>query len=246
MLTEDRKSILLARLAAEGRLIARDLAAEFNTSEDTIRRDLRGLARTGLLTRVHGGALPASPTHRPLAQRRPMHPELKDRLGRKAATLIQPGMTVILDGGTTHIALISHLPKLLQATIITHSPPIATALEHHVNIDIILIGGTIFRHSMVALGATAHQGFARLHADLCFLGVTGIHPDAGLTTGHHDEAQIKSQMILSAAKAVVLATPDKIATASPFQIAPCTVLHSLITTTPRPDWLPTKTNHLHA
>ncbi len=155
-------------------------------------------------------------------------------------------MTVILDGGTTHLALIARLPLDLRATIITHSPPIAAALEGHSNIDIILIGGTIYRLSMVALGATAHLGFARLRADLYFLGVTGLHPDAGLTTGNFDEAQIKSQMIRSANKTVVLVTPDKVGTASPYQIAQINALHALISTEARPDWLPTVTAHLHA
>jgi DeoR/GlpR family transcriptional regulator of sugar metabolism len=246
MLTEDRKSLLLTRLAGEGRLIARNLAAELAVSEDTIRRDLRDLASDGLLTRVHGGALPTSPTHRPLAQRRPLHTAAKAQLARKAASLITPGMTVILDGGTTHLALITQLPPTLPATIITHSPPIAAALEHHANIEVILIGGTIYRLSMVALGATTQLGFARLHADLCLLGLTGLHPDAGLTTGNFDEAQIKAQMIRSAAKTIVLVTPDKIATASPFQIAPLNALHTLVSTEPRPDWLPATTTHLQA
>lgn len=246
MLTADRKSLLLNRLATDGRLIARDLAADFNTSEDTIRRDLRELAQGGHLTRVHGGALPASPTHRPLAQRRPLHRDVKDRLARKAVALIQPGMTVIIDGGTTNLALIMHLPLPLEATIITHSPSIAAALEYHANLQVILIGGTLFRHSMVAIGATTHQGFARLSADLCCLGVTGVHPQAGLTTGNFDEAEVKAQMIRSAAKTIVMVTPDKIGTASSFQIAPLSAAHALVSTSQAPDWLPAETAHLQA
>ena len=93
------------------------------------------------------------------------------------------------------------------------------------------------RHSMVALGPVAYESFARLRADLCLLGVTGVHPDAGLTTGDHDEARIKARMMQSATETVVIATADKIGTASPHQIAPLSALTRLITLN-RPHWPP--------
>jgi DeoR/GlpR family transcriptional regulator of sugar metabolism len=220
MLTAQRKALLLNRLARDGRLVATDLAEELGISEDTIRRDLRDLAAEGRLTRVHGGALPASPTHLPLARRRDLRAEEKDRLGALAAPLIRPGMVVILDGGTSHLALIRHLPPDLAATVVTHSPPIAAALEPFAALEVILIGGRLMRHSMVALGPVAYEGFARLRADLCCLGVTGVHPEAGLTTGDHDEARIKARILESAAETLVLATADKLGTASPHRIAP--------------------------
>jgi DeoR/GlpR family transcriptional regulator of sugar metabolism len=236
MLTTERKALLLARLAAEGRLHATELAAELGISEDTIRRDLRDLAAEGRLLRVHGGALPASPTHLPLARRRDLRAEEKDRLGALAAPLIRPGMVAILDGGTTHLALIRHLPPDLAATVVTHSPTIAAALELFAALEVIVIGGRLMRHSMVALGPTAFEGFARLRADLCLLGVTGVHPEAGLTTGDHDEAQIKARMMASAAETVVLATADKLGTASPHQIAPLAAARLI--TLAAPDWSP--------
>jgi DeoR/GlpR family transcriptional regulator of sugar metabolism len=230
LLTSQRKALLLARLGAEGRIVARGLAAELGVSEDTVRRDLRDLAAEGLLVRVHGGALPASPTHVPLEQRRGLAPDKKDRLGRAGAALIVPGQTVILDGGTTHLAMIRHIRPDLQATIVTHSPTIAAALEGFERLEVILIGGRLFRHSMVAVGAVAQEGFARVRADLCFLGVTGVHAEAGLTTGDFEEAQIKRCMVSRAAETVVLATPDKIGVMSPFQIAPVDALARLAVT----------------
>ena len=246
MLTTQRKSLLIERLKADGRLMASQLAAELNCSEDTIRRDLRELAAHGQLLRVHGGALPASPTHRPLQMRRGIEPAAKDRLARRAAPLIRDGMVVILDGGTTHQALIRHLPLTLRATIITHSPAIAAALEFHEDTEVVLIGGTLYRHSMVALGAATQEAYAAIRADLCMIGVTGLHPEAGLTTGHREEALIKRRMIASAAETVLLATPDKIGAASPFTLAGLKDLATLITTGPAPDWLPATVTHLSA
>jgi DeoR/GlpR family transcriptional regulator of sugar metabolism len=246
MLTRERKAFLLNRLARDGRLVATALAQEIGTSEDTIRRDLRELAADGLLTRVHGGALPASPTHRPLAERRVMQTEAKARLARRAAGLIRSGQVVLLDGGTTNLALVQALSPDLRATVVTHSPGIAAALEPFGSIEVVLIGGTLLRLSMVALGAATAEAFSRVAADLLFLGVTGVHPEAGLTTGHPEEAQLKARLIRSAAETVVLATPDKLGATSPFQVAPLDAVTTLVSADRRPDWLPEVVEHWQA
>jgi DeoR/GlpR family transcriptional regulator of sugar metabolism len=244
MLTSERKALLLDRLAAEGRLVAADLARELRVSEDTVRRDLRDLAAEGRLLRVHGGALPLSPTHQPLARRIGLEAETKVRLARAAAGLVRPGQVVVIDGGTTHLALVSALPGDLACTVVTHSPGVAAALDAHDRIDVILLGGRLFRHSMVAMGAATVAGYAGLRADLCFLGVTGVHPELGLTTGDAEEAALKRVMAASAAEVVVLATPDKLAAVSPWAIGPLDGLSRLVTAGDRPGWLPARVDHL--
>src|SRR6188472_1402806 len=122
MLTSQRKAHILAVLKRDGQVVAKTLSQNLGLSEDTIRRDLRELAAEGLLQRVHGGALPASPTVANLAARRGMATEEKQRLGRKAAGLIQRGQRIFIDGGTTHGELIRALPVDLSLTVITHSP----------------------------------------------------------------------------------------------------------------------------
>ncbi|MCA3444028.1 MAG: DeoR/GlpR transcriptional regulator [Rhodobacter sp.] len=246
MLTAQRKAHLLSRLAETGRIIARDEAQAMSLSEDTIRRDLRDLAAEGKLLRVHGGALPLSPTHLPLADRRTLQPDAKERLAVTGAKLIRQGQTVILDGGTTHLALIRHLPRALFATIVTHSPVIAAALEPFAGIDVLLIGGRLFRHSMVAVGSIASEGFASLRADLCFVGVTGLHADMGLTTGDAEEATIKRRIMEQSGETIVLATPDKIGSTSPFRIAPLNRLSTLVSIGPRPADIPAGVGHLAA
>lgn len=237
MLTSERQALLVARLSAEGRLVAADLARELAVSEDTVRRDLRDLAARGLALRVHGGALPASPTHRPLAHRVALRGDEKARLARAGAGLVRDGMTLLIDGGTSNLALVAALPPLLAATVVTHSPTISAAFEPFPAVEVILLGGRLFRHSMVALGADTAEALGRVQADLLFLGVTGVHPEAGLTTGDHEEARFKARMVARAAETVVLATGDKLGAASAFRIAPLTGLSTLVAVAP-PDWLP--------
>jgi DeoR/GlpR family transcriptional regulator of sugar metabolism len=230
MLTEQRKQLLLDRLARDGRIVAKELSAELGLSEDTIRRDLRELAGEGRLTRVHGGALPASPTVANLAARRSMATEEKARLGRKAASLIQRGQRVFIDGGTTHLELVRALPLDLDFTVITHSPTIAAALEPHQAVEVILIGGRLFRHSMVAVGAEALEQIQRLRIDLGFVGLTGLHPEEGGTTGDFEEAAIKRAVVTRSAETVVLATAEKLGAVSACNVCALKDLTSLVVT----------------
>src|ERR1700723_3165974 len=101
MLTRQRKTLILARLKSDGQVVAKVLAQETGLSEDTIRRDLRELAAEGLLQRVHGGALPASPAVGDFAARLNLATDEKRMIGKAAAAMVQPGQAVILDGGTT-------------------------------------------------------------------------------------------------------------------------------------------------
>jgi DeoR/GlpR family transcriptional regulator of sugar metabolism len=228
MLTVQRKKLILTRLAADGQIVAKDLALELGTSEDTIRRDLRELALAGKLQRVHGGALPASVAVADHRVRENVSSKDKIELGRAGALMIRPGQVVILDGGTTALQVARHLSPALRATIVTHSPTIAVALAAHPLVDIIMLGGRLFRHSMVNVGASVVEAASMLRADLYFMGVTGVHPEAGLSTGDAEEAAVKRALHARAADTIVLASSEKLMTASPFQISAIDALSLLI------------------
>ena len=217
MLAAERQDFLLTRLAHDGKLVARDLAVELGISEDSVRRDLRELSAAGLAQRVYGGALPVSPAIATLAVRESISVDGKQRVAALAAAMVKPGMTVILDGGTTALAVAAALPAGLEATIVTHSPVIASALIG-TSLDVYLIGGRLFHHSGVASGAAAAEAIAGVSADLFLLGVTGVHADAGLTTGDADEAAMKRLLSRRAAETWVLASAEKIGAASPFTV----------------------------
>ncbi|MEA5204991.1 DeoR/GlpR family DNA-binding transcription regulator [Enterobacter mori] len=228
MLTSQRKQLILEKLEAEGQVQSTALSVHFSVSEDTIRRDLRELAAEGRLQRVHGGALPASSAVVPFAERKTVKMDAKRNVARKGAQLISAGQVVIIDGGTTTAELITFLPSDLQITVVTHSPSIALGLVEHPLIDVILIGGRLYKHSIVTVGAAAIEGIGNIHADLFFMGVTGIHPDAGLTTGDFEEACIKRAFSGRAAETIVLASPEKINTASSFAIGDVSLANTMV------------------
>ena len=127
MLTSQRKQYILETLARDGQVVAKTISDTLGLSQDTIRRDLRELAKEGLLQRVHGGALPASPAMANFVQRETISIDAKQAIGEKAAQLIEEGQVIFLDGGTTTAQLVQHLPPTLKATFVTHSATIAVA-----------------------------------------------------------------------------------------------------------------------
>ena len=218
MLTRQRKNLILERLASDGRIVAKALAAELALSEDTIRRDLRELARAGRLQRVHGGALPTAPAEADLVARSAIASASKCAVGRAAAALIEPDQVIILDGGTTTLQLVAHLPLDRPLTVVTHSPSIAVALAAHHAVRVVMIGGQLYRHSMVNVGAAAIDAMSHVRADGFFMGVTGIDPDAGLSTGDLEEAHVKRALRRRAAETIVLASAEKLNVASSYVV----------------------------
>ena len=228
MLAAERRDLLVARLRRDGKLVARDLAAELAVSEESLRRDLRELAAAGLCQRVYGGALPASPllgtSH---AARSEIAPESKQRVGERAAYLIAPGSIVMLDGDTTGLAVAKALRPGLAAKIITWSPLVAAALVDHPTVRVFMLGGWVDKY-----GAATAEAASTITADLYLLAATGIHEKAGLTTEDPDLAAVQRILISRAADTYALGTLDKIGNAAPYTITGVSVLAGIVTDVP--------------
>lgn len=220
MLTSERKHLILETLRRDGRLIAKSFASDLSLSEDTIRKDLREMAAEGLLARVHGGALPLSGPLPDFAARSGLANAEKRALGRAAASLVEPGSTVFFDGGTTNAELIRALPETIAFTAITHSPTIAAEFERLKNVEVNLIGGRLYRHSMVAAGAEAALTIGLIRPDLFFLGATAANAVAGFSTGDVEEAAIKRLIARQSREVWVLLTAEKLGIQSPVTIMP--------------------------
>jgi DeoR/GlpR family transcriptional regulator of sugar metabolism len=235
MLTTQRRKLILERVRRHGQVAVNELSKEWNLSEDAIRRDLRELARQGVLQRVHGGAISTSPAIGDYTARESLSTEIKDQLAKVAAEMVEPGQVIGIDGGTTNLHLIRHLRRDLKITVVTHSPTIAAELRHHDSVEVLLLGGKLFKHSMVTLGAETLSALERIHLDIFFLGATGAHPDAGITTGDWEEAGIKRAFCSRAAELVLIASPEKLNAASPHLIIPSNALDVLIVSDTTPE-----------
>ena len=235
MLTAERRRSIMQTLQREGKVYASELSKAMHVSEDTIRRDLRELASAGMLQRVHGGALPRSPATASFTERQQQAPEAKAAIAQAAIRLIHQDQVIILDGGTTPLQVAQQLPPDLRATVITHSPPIALALAEHPEIEVIVIGGKLYKHELVNVGAATVEAFRNIRADLCILGIGSLHPEVGISTSNLEEAYVKRAMIASAAEVVALTSAEKLGTAAPYIIGPLSDLTHIVTERSVPD-----------
>jgi DeoR/GlpR family transcriptional regulator of sugar metabolism len=229
MLTAERRQFIMEILRREKKVLSSELSLTLKVSEDTIRRDLRELAEAGLLQRVHGGALLASPVTASYADRQKQAPKEKEAIAKAAAKLVCPGQVVILDGGTTTLQVTRHLPLDLQATVVTNSPPIAIALAEHPQIEVVMLGGQLYKKALVNVGSVTIETLRMIRADLCMLGVCSLHLEVGISVSNLDEAHVKRAMISRSAEVVGLVTAAKLDKAAPYIVESIHALTYLVT-----------------
>src|SRR5687768_74834 len=180
-----RHSRLQTLLALRGMSDMETLAAELNVSSSTVRRDLEALEQKGLVQRTHGGVIwlgdksTNAPAGRPYAfdQRMGYQQEAKRAIARAAKSLVSPGQTILIDGGTTTFYLAQELlGQPLQ--LVTNSLPIANLFLNDDNVELILTGGLMYPRYGVLLGPTAETTLSTIHTKTLFLSVAGIHDGA--------------------------------------------------------------------
>lgn len=235
MLKEERQQTILQILNEEHKVIASDLSKRLAVSEDTIRRDLKELDQQGLIKRVHSGALRIGPPVVDFSTRQTILNESKMNLAKKALDLIQDGMVLLIDGGTTNLHLVNQLPLSLKATVITNSPPIAIGLANHMEVEVLVVGGTLFKESMVNLGIDTIEALNTMRADLYIMGIYNIDPFNGISVPSISEALVKRKMASISTEILGMVTFDKLDTISNHIVCPTKQLTYLITENIRSD-----------
>ncbi|WP_323120088.1 DeoR/GlpR family DNA-binding transcription regulator [Burkholderia alba] len=228
LLPDERERLILARLRTQGRVLAAELAAELGTSEHTIRRHLRDLTDAGHCRRVYGGALLISPADRPVADRLHENVARKAALATTAASIVRPGQLLLLDAGTTNIAIAAALPDNASLTVVTNSPRACAQLIDRPGFDVILIGGRVGRQAGGAVGSTALLQVQQIKADLCFLGACALDPVEGIAAFDAEDAELKRAMIQASSLVAVAMTSEKLMTSAPFVVAPAAAIDTLI------------------
>jgi DeoR/GlpR family transcriptional regulator of sugar metabolism len=216
MLVPDRQRALLDELRRRGSAQVAHLADAVGVSASTVRRDLAVLEGEGRLRRARGGAYlePALAA----GQVTTGDPDVKARLGREAAGLVEDGMTVLILGGSTTAAMLPHLTRR-TLSVVTNGLDVATALAPHPQITLVLLGGVLHRDQMTLLGPMTAQNMADLHVDMLFAGAYGIHPDVGVTGAKVTQAGQHHSMLRHTESLVVLAGGEKFGRQGPTLLA---------------------------
>lgn len=216
MATSERRDRLASLVLERGFLRVADASELLGVSEVTVRGDLTALEESLVVTRVHGGAMPrGAVTPEPtLEQAAEQKADSKSAIGEAAAALVASGQSVILDVGSTALAVATALvarDELADVTVITNGLSIALALEAASGrISVIVTGGTLrpLQHSLVNPGASAF--LQSVHADIAFIGCNGIDEACGVTNINFPEAEVKRRMLESSTRHILIADASKL------------------------------------
>jgi DeoR family fructose operon transcriptional repressor len=212
MYAEERQQEIVRRARAEGRVDVVALAETFGVTAETIRRDLTVLERSGVLRRVHGGAIPVERLgfEPALAARDAVLISEKERIAKAALAEVPEDGAIILDAGTTTARLSQLLPADRELTVVVNSPVLAAALGVKPNLTVLLLGGRVRGKTLATVDDWALRPLADMYVDVAFMGTNGCTVERGMTTPDPAEAAVKRAMIAAARRVVLLADHTKI------------------------------------
>ncbi|GAA5066351.1 DeoR family fructose operon transcriptional repressor [Thermocatellispora tengchongensis] len=211
MYAEERQQEILRRARAIGRVDVVTLAEEFQVTTETIRRDLTALERSGVLRRVHGGAIPVERLgfEPALATRDEVMTAEKERIAKAALAELPEDGSIIIDAGSTTGRLVQVLPLDRELTVIVNSPPLASALATRPNLSVIMLGGRVRGRTLATVDDWALHPLSNLNVDVAFMATNGCSVAKGLTTPDPAEAAMKRAMVRAAERCVLLADHTK-------------------------------------
>jgi len=228
--TAARQEKIRFLLQKHGHLTVAELAKKFNVSEMTIRRDLKQLSSMGLIIREHGKAI--YPQNVPstrvdfITRLGEAHKE-KMAIGKAAAELVKDGESIIIDSGTTTLAVAVSLNK--KCIVVTNSLPVADILSMKKEITILLTGGEIQRTTFSLMGPITRENLSGFNADKLFLASTGVSLEKGLSTSSMAESEVKQAMIESAKEVILVADSSKLGKVFYHTFAKWDKIHKFIT-----------------
>jgi DeoR/GlpR family transcriptional regulator of sugar metabolism len=229
--------MILEMVRANGAVSLRELARVVQTSEVTVRRDVRALEAEGLLDRRHGGAvLPGGFTRESGFPQRAMAATAeKAAIAEMAASLVNDGEAVVVGAGTTTQELARRLARVPGLTVVTNSLLVAQALAHANRVEVVMTGGTLRGSNYALVGSGAEQSLHGLRVSRAFISGAGLTAERGLSTSNMLAASVDRALVRSAAEVVVLADHTKLGTDTMFQTVPTEMIAHLVTDQPPPD-----------
>lgn len=227
LLAADRLERIRRELEATGSVTVLELAAALNVSQETIRRDLRRLEQFGDVSVVHGGATRRRLSEPHLAQRSDQRADAKRAIARAAVQLVPERGTVLIDSGSTTLALAAELASHPPLTVATNSLGVATLLSRAAH-KVFMLPGEIDPNDESAMGAETIDALEAYRFDIAFVGAGGISATAGLTDYLPIAARFRGRMITSANTAYLLADRDKFDRQTPYPVPNADRLTALI------------------
>jgi len=207
-----RQKKLNELIASRGSCSIEQLAKELGVSEMTIRRDLQVLTESGKVIRTHGGAAIGERVSFEFnfLKRANQLKSAKAAIARVAASKVEEGQSVLLDAGTTTLAIAVELKSKEDLTVVTASLPIAARLQFCSHIKVLMLGGYVQQSSPDLTGALTNANLDALCADIAFVGVDSIDRDGTVYHRSPESSRLVSKMTKTARQVYVVADHSKL------------------------------------
>lgn len=230
LLPADRLQVIASLVRERGSVRGSELADLFGVTDETVRRDLARLEDLGIVRRAHGGAVALRDIDETTtAVRLREHSQDKIAIGARAAELVAPGSSIILDSGTTTLCLARALRNTRDITVVTTAVTNALELVGNPGTTVIMTGGVIRPITYGASGRLAAATLRELHVDQAFLAIHSVSVSGGLTYPSFEEVDAKRAIIEAADEVVLLADHSKFGRQALVRVAPITAVHRIIT-----------------
>lgn len=229
---KQRQERLLALLDEQGELDVPAMVRALGASEATVRRDLASLEAAGLLVRALGGARSlgaSSLVARTFAEKRGRMRKEKEQIARAAAGLVEPGMTVALDSGTTAWRVAVALREREPLTIVTSAMAPVEELGPLRSMSVLLAGGTFRLENLDFVGPAAIRQLKALRADIAFVGADSLVPGKGGFSLDEASAAVAGALARCADRKVVVLDHSKFDARGRHLVIPAAEIHCLIT-----------------
>jgi DeoR/GlpR family transcriptional regulator of sugar metabolism len=231
---KSRQKEILEMLNETEKVLISDLSTHFEVSEMTLRRDLDILAQKGVLKRIRGGAIKINQGSYeiPFEMRYEKDFEAKSKISKKAASMIRDGETVVIDTGTTALAVAEELKDRNNLTILTSSLRVAWLLADRPNINLIVLGGIVRKGERSLVGDIFESVYDNFFPDTFIMGIGGIDAESGFTEFNIDDAKIKKKAIKASDRTIVVADENKVGKIAFAKVASIDDVDTLITNKP--------------
>lgn len=207
MIKNKRQQQILNMLKDSDIVTVAELSEQLNYSGMTIRRDLEYFEQTGLVRRIHGGAvlIKSDNSLPPYVERLDEHKKEKSAIGKAALTFIEQGSIICMDAGTTTLSMIQHIPDDYQFTVISTGISTSEALCRFREIEVIQAGGSVHHASRTVCGTLATKFLTRFNANVSFLSTRAIDPDKGTFESNMSLVDEKNALVSISKKNIILA-----------------------------------------
>ncbi len=211
MLAIERRREILARLAANGKVIVSELAKDFDVTEETIRRDLEKLDKEGLASKTYGGAVSTrfSAVDLPYNVREGVNVEQKQAIADKLCDIIQDGERIMADSSSTALYIIKKIKEKKNLTIITNSVKILLELAEKSDWTVLSTGGVLKKGALSLTGSSAEKMIRSYHVDTSICSCKGLDISLGVTDSNENDAQIQQAMLDSAERRILAVDSNK-------------------------------------